>query len=94
MALVEVALAEWAGREDRQKHEETTMERINRLAEERRSIYMAAGRRPMTEAERNRVEEITLELYHLWDRLRRERAARRFARLTEERRVDRRRQPW
>jgi hypothetical protein len=56
----------------------STLERINQLANERLELYKVATRNPMGEAERRRVEMITLELERLWDQLRRERAARRY----------------
>ena len=54
---------------------ESTLSRINRLAEERRQLYAGASRSTMTESERRQMEEITREMDTLWDQLRRERAA-------------------
>lgn len=61
----------------RREERESTLDRINRLAEERLQLYIKASHSTMTESERRRVAEITRELNELWDQLRRERAARR-----------------
>ncbi len=58
--------------------DETTLDRINRLANERAELYKGATRMPMGETERRRVETIGAELERLWDQLRRERAARHY----------------
>jgi hypothetical protein len=55
---------------------DSTMERINRLAEERAQLYRKAG--PMSEDDVRRLHQLNRELESLWDQLRRERAARRW----------------
>lgn len=55
--------------------QQTTLDLINRLANERYQLYRKS---PMSEGDLRRVQQITQELEHLWDRLRRERAARRY----------------
>ncbi len=55
---------------------ESTMERINRLAEERAQLYRKGS--PMSESDVERLHQLNRELEALWDRLRRERAARRW----------------
>lgn len=60
------------------KDEETTMERINRLANDRFQLYLKAGHGPLSEFERRRLEAISRELDSLWDQYRRELASRGF----------------
>lgn len=55
---------------------ESTMDRINRLAEERAQLYRKGG--PMSENDIRRLHQLNRELESLWDQLRRERAARRW----------------
>lgn len=72
------------------EREETTMEKIQRLSNERQSIWFKAGKlggKRMEEQDVTRIEEITRELDMLWDRLRRERAALRHSSRTEKRKA-------
>jgi len=55
---------------------ESTMDRINRLAEQRALLYRKGG--PMSENDVRRLHQLNRELELLWDQLRRERAARRW----------------
>ncbi|HBY97579.1 MAG: hypothetical protein M5U01_20880 [Ardenticatenaceae bacterium] len=57
-----------------------TMELIQRLSNERQRLWLLAGQGKATPADRRRIEELTRELYNLWDSHRREIAARRMPR--------------
>ncbi|RME45592.1 MAG: hypothetical protein D6791_10355 [Chloroflexi bacterium] len=58
------------------EREESTLQRINRLAEERLELYKKASRQRLSERELLRLDELTRELERLWDQYRREQADR------------------
>lgn len=60
------------------KDEETPMERINRLANDRFQLYLKAGHDPLSEFEQHRLEAISRELDSLWKQYRRELASKGF----------------
>lgn len=49
-----------------------TLTHINQLADERLKLWRIAGQQPLTPGQIKRVQEITDELYRLWDVHRRE----------------------
>ena len=53
-----------------------TLELIQRLSNERQRIWWLAGEGKATAEQRRRVQDITRELYQLWDTYRRELAMR------------------
>jgi len=55
---------------------ETTLERINRLAEERYQLYRKGGRSRLSRREMQRINEIDRELEQLWRQHRQELATR------------------
>ena len=50
----------------------TTMKRIHHLSNERQALWRKAGHGGLNSAETRRVQEMTDELYNLWDTHRRE----------------------
>lgn len=56
-----------------------TLDQINRLANERLSLYRLVGKERLTSEQVNRIQQITNELPILWDRHRRELAAERYS---------------
>lgn len=57
------------------EREERTIERINRLAEERRELYHKASRTRLSDRELQRIDQLTRELDRLWEQYRQELAA-------------------
>lgn len=55
---------------------EDTLARINRLAEEKLSLYLKASHGGLTDAERLRLQALERELIELWEVRRRELAGR------------------
>jgi hypothetical protein len=62
---------------DRFDREERTIDRINRLSDERLRLYIEATSRTLSEAERRRIGDISRELADLWEMRRREKARQR-----------------
>ncbi len=56
---------------------DNTMQVIHKLANERHVLYRQAGRNKLNSTEQQRLQEINNQLPILWDRYRREYAARR-----------------
>lgn len=57
-----------------------TMQRIHEMANERLRLYTLASKQRLTDAQQARIREITDQLPLMWDRHRRELAARRSER--------------
>jgi hypothetical protein len=55
--------------------EERLLEKLQRLEYERHQLYKAAGNRTISPKQRERIGEISAELYEAWDAYRREVAA-------------------
>jgi shikimate kinase len=54
-----------------------TMQQIHKLANERHMLYRQASHQSLTNTDRQRLQQLNSELPLLWDRYRREYAARR-----------------
>ena len=52
---------------------ESVVERIQKLSEEQRNLYLLASKRELTDAQRKRLSEIKSELQELWLNRKRER---------------------